>query len=215
MDGLSRCIGAGVPHFILGEMRMLRPMRLLDWGACEQWILSKRQEAFDVAIVARSVFGTCVKEDLGSQLRQQSYATFSEIHDFSQTLFGASLTLWLCLSQSVPFGECAECSADELNRFARIRDQISGVDLMQTFDWPFIESAGDDGKKQNWLIVVRNICEAVCQGMSPNEVGSLTLYQLRMLALEFRQLQGTKKIHRSELSAYWKKRRAQEEMELF
>ena len=218
MEGLSRAVGAGIPHFILGEMRMLYPMRLCDWGALEQWILSQRSESLDVAVTARRAIGPEVAKVLREEVRSIGRVSNEEFNAFVSTDFAIHLSLWMCLRFSVPFEECQNVGRDDAKEFVRVRDQISGVDIMSSFDWKpdFDEDDNPTKETKGWLATIKSIAEAWCPGLSPSQIGELTFHNFRILTSDFDQLAGRrKKMPMWKLEGYLKKKREYDEKAFF
>lgn len=208
MHGLCRAIGAGIPYEFCGRTRILHPMRLCDWGTCEQYLLSQRQDAFDFALESRLSIGKEIRQSLRETGKKRNYLSYEDVNDFTDTPPGIALTSWLCFRGAFEFEDCeqwAQTNPREHSRFCRTRDQISSVDLIAHLDWPI--SPGKDDTKTNWMSWIRGVSEVMAPGMSPTEVGQLTLYQLRMLTCEAKELEGVTTIPSGEFNEY--KRRSE------
>lgn len=215
MHGLCRAVGAGIPYEFAGRTRVLYPMRLVDWGVCEHFLLCNNQPAIDFAIHSRLTIGAQIRPALREACKQKNYLSYEDVSDFTDTPPGIALTAWLCFRGAFEFEECEQWVRDhprEHSRFCRTRDQISAVDLMAHLDWPI--AVGTDKEKTNWLTWLRGLSEVICPGMSPSEIGELTLYQLRMLTCEHKELEGVTTIPKSELSTYLKRKAEAEERAL-
>ena len=214
MHGLCRAIGAGIPYEINGRTRILWPMRISDWGMCEQVLLLSRQPAFEFAIQSRLAIGKTIKPALREICKRNNYLSFEDTSDFIDTPHGIALTMWMCFRGKVEYEECETWlqTASERSRFITSRKQISNEDLLSLLDWPI--SLETDDKRMNWMSVIRRVCEEICPGISPNQIGDLTLYQLRGLTCEPKELEGKTTIPRSELQGYLKRKAEAEEMAL-
>ncbi len=216
MHGLCRAIGAGIPCTINGRTRILHPMRVSDWGMCEQVLLLSRQPAFEFAIQSRLEIGKSIKPALREICKKSNYLSFEDINEFIDSPHGVTLTMWMCFRGAFEYEECElwqqQASVSERSQFLRSRNQISSVDLLSRLDWPV--SLETDDKRTNWMSVIRSVCEVSCPGISPNRVGDLTLYQLRGLTCDYKELEGVTTIPRSELQGYLERKQAAEEMEL-
>lgn len=215
MHGLCRAIGAAVPYDING-MRLLYPMRLCDWGVCENTILYPNTEAFDFAVQSRLTIGKEIRPALREACKQNNYLSFEDVNDFIDTPAGIVLTAWLCCRGSLTYEECEQwvqgLTPERQRLFCRTRNYVSAVDLMATLDWQ--PSLGTDGTKTNWPTWIRAVSELICPGMSPQQVGGLTLYQLRMLTCNHKELEGTVEVPSSELATYLKRRAEADERAL-
>lgn len=212
MHGLCRAIGAGIPYEFAGRTRILHPLRLVDWGVCEQLLLAGHQDAFDFAIGSRLAIGKEIRPALREACKKTNYLSFEDVSDFIDTEHGIVLTAWLCFRGAFEYQECEawfqNSKLQERIRFCRMRNQVSSVDLMAHLDWPL--SLETDNTKTNWMTWIRAASELICPGLSPQQVGELTLYQFRMLTCERKELDGVVSIHQSELREY-KRRRAEAE----
>lgn len=179
-----------------GEFVLLYPLRVRDFGSIETYLLSKRLEILDHVSDRK-------------RLKSVNHVTAEEIEDWLYTIEGHCFSLWLMLrgTKTLPQVEkfIEGSSSDDLMSLARLRSFLSGTDLLASADWPKLpeEFKSDEdsggGNDVSWRLYIRQIIEYLYPGLTLEEVGNWTLYQLKMMACPEKELKGKLTLSASQL----------------
>lgn len=185
---LSRAFAAGLPFDIGGELRLLEPMRLRDWGVLEQILLMQQKEATSVESLPADVASL-----LHEEIKLSRSVDLGDIIQFSTTEEGAGYRLWLALRQQHSHANCAGWVHETIQqgRFPKLvatHNQADGIDLFAYLDWPKILEVPGGDKSQDWKTTVRWMAEFY--HFDPQTLGDQTLYQIRLLQWDLNRLQG-------------------------
>jgi hypothetical protein len=193
MFSIARASGAPIPFPLVGsDMELLYPLTIGDLGAVENWMLSAR-----VGLAAEFVMAVADPDGyLGSDheqaLAKSTSFSRSEIVRFLSTSTGVVLSLWLCLRRSRSWTDCnaiaSNWSHEELQRFASVRDMISGLDYFADTEWPYIEKQyreimeaerTQDDTEYNWKLGFRRASDMGQCNFA--DISRLTLFQYQTL----------------------------------
>jgi hypothetical protein len=176
-------------------MRLLEPLKLWMFGAIEMHLLHDRPNYVEIA--SRQLAG--LPESLALQLldiatkrnsEQLHFVPVAELDEYLGTTDGLSLSIWLMTRRtegqwsydSVRELIESEEKASRLSQLCRLVRLVSSLDDAADRDWLSLSEAGDkEVRRQNWRWLIRKFCEAYL-GMTPTDVGQLTLYQVRLLS---------------------------------
>lgn len=212
MDGLCRAVGAPTPVMWQGEMRIVSPLRLVDIGTIEHYILNQRRRRSPVTIARRKmdefeprVAAEMLKIAEEEDRRIPNYVSPGEMQVFLESRDGASLTWWLMLRQHLPAESFEDVSqhmrglnVDDFEDLLGTISLVSGFSEACERDWKIdgLDDDDDDGdddaakrKRFNWKHAVRRVCEAYL-GMTPDACGQLTVYTFRQLYIDAADLKG-------------------------
>lgn len=192
---LCRAVGAGVPFWIdkQDDPVILHPMRLKDWGVVEQSILLQRKKDYPVDGLPEDII-----EELGKLSRSVSLADLS---NYVLSPENAHWRLWLSLRGTREYTQCVADiqklqTEDRFREYTVCANQADGTDYFALMDWPVHPFHNEmqqlQGQKKNnkldWKVEVHVLCEVY--GISPAEVGELSIYQFRMLQWSSDSLRG-------------------------
>ena len=206
MDGLCRVAGCPVPVRILGRTYLANPLTLRDWGACENYLLTRPARPLRklfLSLESMAAFPDDARA-LYERFRRQAHITkwlrvvpAKALRAWSGTDEGVYVTAWLCLRQYRRW-ECLEAVRAAVRRMARdevldlvlARDVASGTDLLSETDWPDAIDKFAHMRKEPppapafvpWKNVFRNALEGAFQPF--DAVAGLTLYQVRLLTAD-------------------------------
>jgi hypothetical protein len=207
MDGICRVVGSGIPVTLAGATYLLSPLTLSDIGTIEQLLLSRRPLPIDTAYRMASVIKDRDLQSHVLELAQKDMrrrkslnkVAWSVIADWIDGDEGTEVTAWLCLQRHHPIRfetqeqvreVLALCKADELERFRKLRDQVSGLHWFSAIDWPksrATESSGEGGKgppeKGNWRQWIRRVMDAY-PGLNPIHVREWTIDMAKAVLAE-------------------------------
>jgi hypothetical protein len=214
MDGLGRAAGSGGVFRHRGKLLWMEPLRLRDWGSCEQYLLTEEGTSLDAIGRLAAVDPAAAQrfmEQHAAELRRDKanrIVSPARLTAWVNTLDGIAFTGWLTLkgngfpwSDLDGLGDAMESwPAEELQSLVRCRDRLSGNDLLANLDWP----ADDGGRKSRWT-PWRRLYRSLAREfrMSADEVSNLTLYQIRIYTAEERELGGIARVSREEGMAYY------------
>lgn len=210
MDGLCRAVGAPTPVLWRGVMRIVSPLRLVDIGTIEHFILNERRRHSPLTIARRKAdeFEPAVAAEMlqiatEEERRVPNYVAPDEMQRFLETRAGAALTWWLMLRQ-----HSSHMTFDDIERRMRqlggddFEDVLGTISLVSGFseacerDWTvegldaFEDQDESEVKKRfNWRYAIRRVCEAYL-GLTPDACGQLTIYTFRQLYIDASNVKG-------------------------
>lgn len=212
MESVSRAVGSPLPIRLAGRWRLLDPLTLSDFGAMEMHLLHSRPSLVDTALSALESLGD-EAEDLFLFAREQDshrphFVAGDVLNSYLQSAEGLAMSLWLMTRRREPTlsmeditEECSAWTDREQLDVMRAVMLVSCLDEMADKDWITVKpdsGEGDQGKF-NFKHVVRRVCESYF-GVTPADVGRLTLYQLRMLTVAEGDVKGAR-VSRDEFRA--------------
>jgi hypothetical protein len=206
MDGLCRAVAAPLPIRIGGQLRLLSPLRLVDYGTIENYLLAQRPSPLmavrkSLLGIPVEVVGSLVEAAVEEERRLPNYIDPDSMQRYLETRTGSALALWLMLSRHQPakFDEADEyvhaLPDDEFERLLVTQATINGLTEASERDWLRTTAVDDDEaqpakrKRFNWKYAVRQLCEAY-MGLTPSDVGELTMYTFRELYIEAANVRG-------------------------
>lgn len=207
MDGLCRCVPVTVEIALGGRDFRVRPLTLAGLAAAEAQLLLERP----APTAALGQFAAPVRELIVDQLvhdlradKARRCVSQADLLAWLDTAAGGTFTAHWCLRPRFATTAAARAfleklNADELQLFLRARDAVSGLDLLANLDWP------DSGERPDtrfipWRRLLRWFADE--HHWTPAQVGKLTLYQLRVLRAEERELGGRARLAPGEALAY-------------
>ena len=205
MEGVSRAVGSGVPIRMGGKMLVLPPMTLADIGCIENYLLLQRRDLKRVALAKvrpdddKEVVDKIVAVANELSKNEQHYIRTSDIAAFLGTPMGLALSMWLPLQRAgyelsleEVLRHITSQSKEGLATLITARDLASGVHEYATRDWTAgLEKGSSPPGRINWKHLVRMMCEAYL-GLTPNDVGNMTLYQFRLMAVSSEETKSIK-----------------------
>lgn len=231
MDGISRAIGAPWACKWLGKTYLAEPLRLWAIGAAENYILFNRHTVLDkvseaVALLAEAPH--LVKDmyerayrDMKKN-RESRIATAEQVQDWLNSPQGVAFSAWVMLRRSgCPRAACLEDVEEDVTKrmgekeiasFIRGRAIASGLDAMANMDWRSKEDLDrmrpvhrrgqpEKGSKYiPWRRMFRFFATEYHWG--PEQVGYLTMYQVKLYNAEENELGGTAQMSEAEAMAY-------------
>jgi hypothetical protein len=192
-----------------GRTYLMEPLTLGRLGVCEQYCLSLRRTPFDK--VAPLLVACDGNADVQEQLwmaayneldgdRGQRLVTYEDLLKWLDTAAGVAFTAWLCLQNNPrpPFLwlEMAESyyarafqdRPGEIDFFRRVRNQISGLDLFASLDFPPAEESAVRPKYMPWRKIIHAYA---AQWHWPFEwVARMTLYHVKLYPADENALGG-------------------------
>lgn len=225
MDGLSRAIGAGAPVTLAGKTYLSSPLSLEDIGVIEHTMLLERGSPVDD--VLRECRGRPERlivdmlDRAKREMKRNRFLRIVKVEEFEEYLSsdeGVDLTLWLCLRKNhrgVEFLEDAKAirkkaSIEEVVNFGKVRNRISGIDVMCMLDWPDESESirpevaarrkmqeASSYRVAPWRKNFRRLKEA---GVAEADLRSLTFYQFRILTEDEEALGGVSRVDLSDLN---------------
>lgn len=208
MDGLARMAGAGCSFTINGKTRRVDPLRLRHFGEIEHLLLFHRpaNPSREVGKVLPRL--EIINQKLAEDLRERAIADLrkdkgarvvreDELFTWAYTAYGLSYTAWCCLRESPPgciyledaMEILSKMDADDLIEFVRLRDQISGIDLLASADWvdtfanvrPETRKRRMASSRKQFYQWRRNFYAwGINCGYTEESIGNWTLYQARV-----------------------------------
>ena len=207
MDGLYRCLTAILELPLGGKTFRLRPLTLAGIAAAELHLLVGRESPFDRVAKATAcqeiLFNLAADEVRSSKalrvVRQAEMTAWLDSAD------GIVFTGRLCLRPKFPtLAACREffngLTVPDLRSFLRARDMASGMDLLSHFDWPASHDDAPDGGYIPWRRLFRWFADE--HHWPPERVGKLTLYQLRALRADEKDLGGRARMSSAEAFSF-------------
>lgn len=191
MDGLSRVMGSAVPVRLDGRVALLWPMRLVDYGTCENLLLSRETTPLQLLAEGshRQMPGPMFDRLYREAYRETARSNQVSRHRLNEWLDGPEglcYSVWLGLRRDMPSWGFAEVERairllDDSGRrtLARLRDQASGVDLLATADWPLRDRDESPVKPICWRRVYRMMIEDA--QISSLSIPELTIYQAYLI----------------------------------
>jgi hypothetical protein len=212
MDGIGKVVAACAPVPIAGRTYLLAPLTLARIGAVEQHLLDLRRHPVDMiepalaaagdGVLARLLYLEAYEEIEANKLHR--LIPFDDFRAWIDTADGVAMTAWLCLPGGpFPALEDAEAwvmraSRAEIKRVIRVRDLVSGFDLLSRLDWPLQPDSGGDaaGRFIPWKKLFRVLIDE--HHWTPAMIGELTLYQVKLLRAREVELGGVMQMDRGE-----------------
>jgi hypothetical protein len=198
MDGLTWAAGCGPTIALAGETLLVQGRRLRDYGLIEAEILSSRGNPFDLLRLVSRRLAPQVKNDreLLPRLFECIVARWCrvgcrEVFDWLDAWPGRIFALWLAVRGN-------DLRRFTLDRIVRLSNEVdwpaalqaielaSGEDERATVDWLAGRKNGDDAAI-SWEAIYRRLAERPF-GMTAEDVGNLTLRQLRVYLDESEQM---------------------------
>lgn len=199
---LCRAAGSGVPFEIGGDLRIIYPLRLKDWGVIEQHLLVLQKKAVPLDDLTSELF-----EVIRNETKVHKSIDLVDLFNYSTDLNGdgPALRLWLALRQQETYAQCQQWIRDlaqngSFRDIVVIQNQADGIDMFALLDWPdrqpqwVEEMAGKKEKNRvvDWKVEAHALAELF--HLDPISFGELTLYQVRLLQWDLKSLQGTAEI---------------------
>jgi hypothetical protein len=205
MDGLARVAG-GCGSFLLGgRTRRVGPLRLKHWAEIENHLLfvnpaNPLAEMHRVAGKLDDRMRERLTQHVNTDLRSSKarrVVRIDEVMEWISHAAGIGYTAWCCLRDynrdCESLEETQALLAEEDRRtiieFVRLRNQISGIDLLASADWPDPEAGvrperlkrrREQQAKQ--FVPWRKFYYVTSHntGLSPESIGEMTLYQAKV-----------------------------------
>jgi hypothetical protein len=212
VDGLFRFLASPAPLDFPGEGGRrpcyVKPLTLRVLGMAEAWLFLRERNQLDTALdlaerpymtkPAREKVVAMACEDM-RRYKELRLVPLDRMQHWLGTVEGAGFTLHHSLGYCCPevgdVGRAVEFvrhAPDEFTRaFLRVRDAISGFDLLSSFDWPttrVVERPTDKTKYFPWKRIFRFFAEEY--GWLPDQVGTLTLYLVKEYTCAEKELGG-------------------------
>lgn len=231
MDSVSRAVGSSLPVWIGGRLRLVRPLTLAMFGSMELYLLDSRR---DMADIVMTEFGRwdyqaveLLRFAIDADQQRPHYIPSDELNGYLDTPEGLTMALWLMTRDTEPswdwdaISELLRGEESEQRSVLKSVRLVSALDEMADKDWMRIaEDQGSATDRMNWKHLVRKLCE-VYFGMTPNDIGQMTIYQVRCLSLsegnvkglrlsvaEFRRLQQAGQLDKTDIRWQTKKKGA-------
>lgn len=232
MDGVSRAVGSPLPMRLAGDLRLVEPLTLSMLGSIEMHLLHSVPELTEIVLRDFPDMDSQAAELLVYASEQDGkrlhFVPSDELHQYLDSQEGLVLALWLMTRRTAAGlrheeidAHVTACEPLDARRLARAVKLVSCLDERAEKDWIRIPTDGDEPERMNWKHLVRKLCEAYF-GVTPRDVGDMTLFEVRLLSLgdgdvrgmrktvgEFRRLQAEGKL--DDVGIKWqpkKKRRA-------
>lgn len=208
MDGLGRVLGCPAPCWLDNATWLMQPLRLRDWGTIEQHLLfhdpgnplrdlnRAAGQLQDDPELAQHLL-ELTRADLRSNKRRRTIGQ-KQVMAWIGTPEGIVLSLWLCLrhnsNQRFHTLEGVERCLSELpqrslEELVRLRDQLSGTDLLASSDWIDPLEGVRPSRRAKRLKMLdetfipwRTNCYTwlIDAGVTPEVIGNWTLYELKL-----------------------------------
>ena len=205
MDGLARMAGGGGSFRLGGRTRRVYPLRLKHWAEIENYLLftsptNPLAEYTRVATKLDERMRARLVENIDRDLRESKarrVIKIDEVMTWISHAEGIGYTAWCCLRDCnrdcESLEEVQSLLADEerevIMEFVRLRDQISGTDMLASADWPNPEAGvrperlkrrREQQAKQ--FVPWRKFFYVTSHntGLSPEAIAEMTLYQAKV-----------------------------------
>lgn len=216
MDGAARALGCACPITLQNTTYLLEPLTIGRLGILEAHILAQREYPTDCLLQmhnASKVMVQALYERALADLRRDKLSRIVTVHDLNAYLFsdeGVVMAAWLCLRPNHPdvFATYQQThaillDASEQERFymLRVRQMVSGLDLLARLDWEN-ESPQQPLKKSDiyrptsWRKLIRDFAEGLFYSL--DDIKQLTLYQLNIYTSDKKALGGLQKLSPAE-----------------
>lgn len=182
-----------MPTWIGGRLRLMRPLSLAMFGSMELHLLDSRRDMADLVLAEFGRWDNQAVELLrfavDADQQRPHYIPSDELNGYLETPEGLTMALWLMTRDTEPswgwddISELLHGDESEQRGVLRSVRLVSALDEMADRDW--VRIAGEQDKepeRMNWKHLVRKLCE-VYFGMTPEDIGRMTIYQVRCLSL--------------------------------
>lgn len=205
MDGLARMAGGGGSFLLSGKTRRVGPLRLKHWAEIENYLLftnptNPLAELVSVGPKLDDRMRARLIENIDRDLRSSKarrVVKIDEVMTWIAHAEGIGYTAWCCLrdfNRDCEYLEDVQALLAEEERatileFVRLRDQISGVDMLANADWPNPEAGvrPERLKRRREQLAKQFVpwrkffyVTSHNTGMSPEAIGEMTLYQAKV-----------------------------------
>lgn len=204
MDGVSRCLPTSVEIDLGGNPRRVVPITLAGFAEAEAYLLLQRQMELHAKL----------RNGSAENQRRLSNAAMTELRSkAARVVKQAAMTAWLDSEDGVVFSlrlclrpelaSLAEAKslfssldAAAIQTFTLARDLVSGMDILAHLDW--LDS--DDSDVSAGFIPWRRLTKWLSLEFhwTPQQIGELTLYQLRVLQADEKELGGRARVSSAE-----------------
>lgn len=207
MDGLFRCLTVPVGVTLAGRDFAIHPLTLAGFAQVELHLMAGRRSPIDDAAGQPECVQQAAMDEVKAD-RSQRVIRLTDLYRWLDCREGLAFTGWLCLQchgrAAFPTLTAAQrfftsLTLAERLEFVRRRDMASGMDLLAGLDWPGSPS-GETSTFVNWKRIFRWFAESF--QWTPEQVGKLTLHQVRLYRAPENQLGGRARMSPAEAMAY-------------